>query len=305
MILLKYLAKELLLDESYIEELANSASNHYKSFTIPKKSGGDRLINQPSRELKALQRTLHDNILSKLPIHDSAFAYRDGQSIDKHAKVHLSARYLLRLDFKDFFESIKAHDIYRFINKHGINLLDNWSELDTKLLVDIVCYKQKLTMGSVTSPILSNAICFALDKQLEKICYMHDVKYSRYADDLFFSTSKPNVLRKIEKDVFNVVAALNEPEKLKINRKKTYHSSKKNRMSVTGIILTTDGNISIGRDNKRKVRTMVFSWNKLDVVEKRYLQGYLSFCASIEPEFINSLCNKYGADKITEIQRYN
>lgn len=76
-------------------------------------------------------------------------------------------------------------------------------------------------------------------------------------------------------------------------------------MSVTGIILTTDGNISIGRDNKRKVRTMVFSWNKLDVVEKRYLQGYLSFCASIEPEFINSLCNKYGADKITEIQRYN
>ncbi|MEZ9463203.1 retron St85 family RNA-directed DNA polymerase [Vibrio splendidus] len=305
MILLEYLARELILDKGYIKDLAINSSLNYISFSIPKKSGGERIIHQPSRELKALQRALHDNLLKKLPIHESAFAYRKGKGIDQHAKVHLSARYLLRLDFKQFFESIKAKDITSFINKNKDLLLSGWTDSDTKLLVDIVCYKHKLTMGSVTSPILSNAICFLLDKELEKICYLNDVKYSRYADDLFFSTSKPNVLRKIQKEVFKIVSELDEPGQLKINVNKTYHSSKRNRMSVTGLILTNDGKVSVGRCNKRKVRTMVFNWDTLDENDKFYLQGYLSFCSSIEPEFINSLCNKYGSEVIVKIQTYN
>ncbi|KGJ87334.1 retron St85 family RNA-directed DNA polymerase [Colwellia psychrerythraea] len=302
--LLDHLSSSLLLDKTYIMELAETASQRYKQFSIPKKTGGFRSILHPARELKTLQRIIHEDILVKLPIHNSAFAYRKKLNIFDHANVHIGASYLLRMDFKNFFESISSKNIAKFLDSKANYLLKDWKAEDTELLVKLVCYKSSLTIGSVSSPTLSNAICYELDEALHKLCYVRGIQYTRYADDLYFSTNEPNILNSIQNNVYEIVNSLSIPDKLRINSSKTHHSSRKNRMSITGLILTNSGDVSIGRDMKRKIRSLIFKWCSLDVKEKKYLAGYLSFCASIEPEFLNSLCKKYGADIIYEIQNF-
>ena len=302
--LLDFLSNKLLLEPKFITDLAITASVRYKRYPIKKKNGGVRIICHPSKELKALQRVLHEDILSRLPIHDSAFAYRKNINLSHHAQEHVRAKYLLRMDFKRFFESIRFTDIEGFINDHKNILSSEWSDNDTELLCQIVCYKNSLTIGSVTSPILSNSICYELDVLLENICHSKKVTYTRYADDLYFSTEVPNILRTIEKEVIKQIKLLNYPKKLKINSGKTHHSSRKNRLNVTGLVITNDIKVSIGRDKKREIRTMIFNWNKLKDFQKDYLVGFLSYCRSVEPEFINSLCAKYGSDLIVKIQTY-
>lgn len=302
--LLEYLSKKLLLEKSYIEELANTASIRYKQYYIPKKNGALRSILHPAKELKTLQRTIHEDILNFLPVHKAAYAYRKGIGLRDHASVHSSSRYILRMDFKNFFESISDKNIEDFFNENGVLISSDWNMDDTILLRNLICYKNSLTIGSVTSPSISNIICNDLDLIIDRYCLSKGIKYTRYADDLYFSTDKPNILREVEKHIYSIVKNLKRPDELKINKSKTHHASKKNKMSVTGIILTNDGQVSIGRDQKRKIRSMIHQWDSLDGKHRKYLVGYLSFCVSIEPEFINSLCRKYGADVISTIQTY-
>ncbi len=120
----------------------------------------------------------------------------------------------------------------------------------------------------------------------------------------FFSTTNKNVLRIIQKGVSSIIKNLEYP-KLTINNKKTRHSSKKNRMSVTGVVITVDKKLSIGRDKKRFIRGQVYNWKTLNPEEKSYLSGYLSFVKSVEPSYINRLCDKYSSQVIQEILRFS
>lgn len=285
--------------------LAKTASKRYKTFSIPKKTGGNRQVHHPARELKTLQTRIYQDLLLNLPVHRCAFAYKKNVNLLDHANVHKDAKYLLRMDFKSFFESISKNDIEIFIESNAKLLLPKWTKLDTILLSKIVCYHNSLTIGSVTSPQLSNAICYELDDNLQKLSFVNDVKYSRYADDLYFSSLKPNVLQKIQKEVLKIVKQNKLPSNLKVNFSKTHHSSSKNKMMVTGLILTNEAKVSIGRKSKKRVKSMVYKWSELTSKEKKYLTGYLSFCSSVEPSFINNLCRKYGSQLIDDILANN
>ncbi|MCD9536006.1 RNA-directed DNA polymerase [Photobacterium carnosum] len=272
---------------------------------MPKKSGGNRVIYHPSKELKGIQRVIHEELLQKLPIHLASAAYNKGCSIKKHAEQHRKAKYLLRLDFKNFFESITEIDINCFVNNKFIDIFDDWSEEDTKLLIDLTTFKGGLTIGSITSPLLSNAICYQLDIALFSLSHELEVTYTRYADDLYFSTFHRDVLKKIPSKVDIIIKELEYPKNLKVNNNKTNHSSKKNRMMVTGLTLTNDFKVSIGRSKKREIRSKIYKWVDLNQDDKLQLSGYLSYIKSVEPSFINTLCGKYGAKVIQQIIIFN
>lgn len=303
--LLKSISDDLLLDPTYIEDLAKTAALRYRIFFINKKNGTLRQIHHPAKELKAIQRYLHETfLLNNTRVHNCAVAYSKNSSIKCHAEIHKNSQYLMRMDFRNFFSSISSADVYNFISQNGQSFIDGWSEVDTKLFTKLVCYKKSLTIGSVTSPMLTNAMCYDLDVRLFSLCSRLGVTYTRYADDMYFSTSAPNVLKLVQKQVKETVTELSIPKGLKINSKKTHHSSKKNRMAVTGMIITTDNKISVGRNKKREVRSLIHKWNTLDSESKNYLSGYLSYCKYVEPTFINALCNKYGAKIIDEVIQY-
>lgn len=287
----------LLLPRDFIEKMARSASHQYKEYKIRKRQGGFRKIYHPSKQLKTIQRFLLDFIIEKLPVSDSVFSYRKDINIAKHAKVHVKSNYLLRMDFENFFPSITSQDIQCYI-ENNTSHSDQWDEGGINLFCNLVCKDNCLTIGAPTSPGLSNAICYELDVKLKRLADDSEVSYTRYADDLFFSTMIPNLLKDIEEEVKNTVRNLQCPSDLKINERKTRHSSKKGRRQVTGIVLGSDEEIYLGRDRKRKIRSMIHKIEELDKKDRRYLAGMLAFAKDIEPDFINDLVIKYDSDKI-------
>lgn len=301
--LLNKISSDLLLPEFMLEGLANSASYRYKSYYIKKATGGERLIEHPSRELKAIQRYLLDNILILLPVHSSAAAYIKNKGLRDHVEVHRKSKYILRTDFKDFFPSLTATDITLHCDKYQSLLPENWNTEDTQFLVKFVCRSNKLTIGAVTSPYLSNTLCYDLDTVVNEKCKLSHINYTRYADDMYFSSNEPNVLFNFEKEVTKIVEEIKYPANLTLNERKTNHISKKYRRKVTGLIITPEGKISIGRRQKRYLRSLIFNWENLQPKQKSYLVGYLSYCKAVEPSFLNAIYQKYGADRIKFILR--
>jgi len=106
--ILSTLVDSLSISPLDVIRISRSAPHRYKVYDIPKRSGaGVRIIAQPSRELKAIQRSLIENVLCQLPIHDSSTAYSKGCSILNNAGQHVHNSYLLKMDFSDFFPSTK------------------------------------------------------------------------------------------------------------------------------------------------------------------------------------------------------
>jgi len=296
--LVEQLATGMGTDMAYVDKLCRMASTHYRITTIPKKNGGRRVIWMPSPELKAAQRFLVRRVLHGLRVHPAARAYEPGATIRENARLHAGSKYLLRMDFRKFFESISRDDVCAFMAGVGSSIHEHWTDEDTRTFADLVCWRNRLVIGAVTSPSLTNRMCFELDVQLADACAAARVTYSRYADDLFFSTTSQDVLRVLEQSVTEIVRSLERPASLRLNRRKTSHSSKRRRRTVTGLVLTCEGELSIGRDKKRKVRAMIDQWDALSESDRRWLKGTLGFCRDVEPGFVDRLVLKYGADRV-------
>lgn len=302
--LLNLISSELGLEPDYVQTLANTASRRYKVYQIRKRTKGFRTIHHPSKELKALQRWITQRVLSLLPVHEAVTAYERGSSIRKNAERHAQSSFSLRMDFEGFFPSITRDDVGSYLASHQQTLsegLSSWTEGDARLLSKIACRQGKLTIGAVTSPSLSNRICYELDDKISKICRPAQVRYSRYADDLFFSTTRRDTLRNIEAMVKDAVSALECPGGLAINESKTLHMSKKGKRSITGLILSSDGKVSIGRDLKRSIRTKAHLYDSLDAREQIWLSGILAYCRDVEPGLITSLYLKFGSSTVDKI----
>lgn len=276
MTLQKRLAEGLGLPERKVLSLAKAASYHYKTYEIPKRNGSKRTIHHPSRQLKAVQRWLLMNVVTHLPVHSSATAYRPGQSILNNASVHSASRFLLRMDFENFFPSITRADILSYIaERPQMFSVSLDTEADASIFCDFVCRKSTLTIGAPTSPALSNAICRQLDVSLEEMCVRNSVSLPDTPTTYFFSTTNENVLGKIQAEVVAIVSKLKVPAGLKLSGDKTRHSSKKGRRRVTGIVLGSDGNPYIGRHLKRRIRALVHRYEELDERTKASLMGLL------------------------------
>jgi len=278
--IIEQMAAELGLPVHFILSLARTASHEYKAYQIPKRTGGFRLIHHPSKRLKALQRWLLSNVIEGLLLHPAAMAYRRNVSIFDNAKMHASSRYLLRMDLKNFFPSITQSDIVNYVLGRRSQFA-GWSPSDIVAFSGLVCRKSVLTIGAPTSPALSNALCFELDQQLQALSDKSKVIYTRYADDLFFSTQQRDVLHELETKVSTIVSDLTLPANLKLNAGKTRHSSKRGARRVTGVILGSDGNPHIGRKFKRKVRALVHTLDALDESMRASLAGMIAYAAGL------------------------
>lgn len=303
--LLPSLLESLELNRAQLARLIARAPHAYKVYSIPKKSGGTRTVAQPAQETKYVQYWLIENIFSKLPVHECATAYKAGASIKENAAKHKSNSYLSKFDFKDFFPSIKEKDL---ISHFAEYLPSSFSNDDLKILArlscisDIVTHELHLSIGAPSSPILSNSIMFAFDKAMDEWCQPRGFVYTRYADDLTFSTNEKNRSADLEPAICNTISKLDYPT-LKLNTKKTIHVSKKHQRRVTGVIVNNEGDLSIGRSRKRMISSLIhkFSLGQLSEEEKFQLQGLLSFSKDIEPDFIKRMSIKYGNELIREI----
>ena len=300
--LIERLIKQSGVSRSQLERIAATASFRYFNFEVDKKTTGKRLISHPSRELKSIQRWLNKAFLSKLPVHASATAYRRGSSIRANADLHRLSNFTVRFDFKEFFPSFTQDGINSFLAEQNDSFNFGINAEDIAFIVAIVTRHGALTIGAPTSPHLTNAMMYGFDEQMTKFCESRHLVYTRYADDVFVSTSEPGGLEEVSSVLHEIVASL-PWVKLVVNKDKTAFLSRKYRRTITGLTITPDRKISIGRKRKKFIKSMIyrFAQNSLTPQESGQLSGLIGFVYSVEREFYNNLCKKYGSQVLDDI----
>ncbi|SIO39890.1 Retron-type reverse transcriptase [Burkholderia sp. GAS332] len=299
----KELQESLGLSEAQLNRLILRAPHTYKVYTIPKRTGGVRVIAQPAQETKFIQNWLIKRVFGELPVHSCATAYQAGSSIKKNAAAHKDHQYLAKFDFKDFFTSIKADDLVAHMSRHLAGLLSRSEILDAARISSIQQRQSEslcLSIGAPSSPLLSNSVMFEFDSLVSNWCVDRGIIYTRYADDMTFSTNRKGRSGEIEEFIRNIARGLDYP-RLRFNSKKTVFLSKKHQRRITGIILNNDGELSLGRDRKREIKALVhkFTCDELPGEEVYRLQGLLGFALDVEPTFLQALNVKYS-DQVIE-----
>lgn len=299
------LAKKLNLLEPQLYSFCVNAPKKYKVYSIPKRSMGKRIIAQPTSKLKDIQRSTLHILIPFLNVHNSAYAYKVGVSIKDNAIAHKDNTYFLKMDFQNFFNKIKP-DL--FLNKLRIKM-PGLSSNDEELLTKIFFWKPGLkrsktlilSVGAPSSPYISNFVMFDFDSEIDSICSGMGIKYTRYADDLTFSTNKKDILFQLPKLIRNLLSKT--MPSLTINDTKTVFSSKAHNRHVTGVTISNDGELSLGRKKKKHLSSLIYkySMNNISSTELSFLRGMLSHAKHIEPDFILRMKKKYGIELVKRI----
>lgn len=286
-----------------------TAPKRYKVYNIPKRRGGTRTIAQPAREVKSIQRALLNQLLSKFAIHPAATGYVQGTNIAHNAMMHSQNRAIMKLDFRNFFPSIRVEDWEHYARKINIGL----SEEDIRLCSYILFWSSMknssvprcLSIGAPTSPLISNIIMFGIDTTLDQKAKALGVVYTRYADDITVSGDSVELLREFEHFARLTVRATDSP-RLQFNDDKRGIYTTGQRRMVTGLVLTPDKKVSIGRERKRLISAMLHksTLNALDQEGTAKLKGLLGFCISTEASFVSRLREKYGDIAVDKVLQY-
>jgi RNA-directed DNA polymerase len=269
----EHLSKLLGIKQEQLSKIVNSPDSFYRTFQIPKKSGGHRTIASPYPSLLSCQRWIYANILLKQQVHNSAHGFIPGRSIVTNAKGHLGSKVLLKMDLKNFFPSIPINWVINFFSKLG------YASNVAYYLASLCCYENCLGQGSATSPYLSNILLKSFDERLLRLSRSYDLHYSRYADDLTFSGNYiPHLYISL---VDKVVTQFG----LEVNSTKTRLHTKPGQKIVTGISVSGK-KLCLPRSSKRDLKKEIYFINKY---------GYLSFVNKMrinDPFYFDSLFGK-------------
>jgi hypothetical protein len=205
------------------------------------------------------------------------------------------------MDFKDFFPSLRAYDFRLFLKRRE----STFDAEEIGALCSILFWMPKgtadlcLSIGAPTSPLLSNILMFDFDRRVSAFCHARDITYTRYADDLSFSAARSEDLQAIEKAVIDWCGRSKSPA-LTINPGKTVRVTKRDARRVTGLVLTNDRKVSLGRETKRRIRAWMhhFVMGRLGSEQVLKLRGMLAYVNSVEPTFMRRLRKKYGTDAV-------
>lgn len=280
----------------------------YFEFQIPKSNGGQRTLKAPVAELKLLQKRLSnylqdcvDEINSaKKVTHHLSHGFRRKTSILHNAQIHRNKRFVVNLDLEDFFGSINFGRVRGFFLK---NRNFELNERVATVIAQIACHTNSLPQGSPCSPIISNLIGHLLDIKLVKYAARNGLIYSRYADDLTFSTNHKTLPDSLvsEDSIDHCWQVGSELEKIinhsgyRVNYTKTRVQYKDSRQDVTGLVVNKKINSrsEYWREVRAQVDTLVKKGvytNKTTIINKNgesvevdvegslnQLQGKLSF----------------------------
>lgn len=232
--------------------------SYYTTFEIPKHNSGTRTICAPSGELKALQEKLSNmlwqyqkSLWEEKGIRPNiSHAFEKGKSIITNASVHRNKRFVLNLDLENYFDSFHFGRVQGYFEKNNNFKLPH----DVAVaLAQLTCYQGRLPQGAPSSPIITNLICQPLDIYLLRVAKRYKLDYTRYADDLTFSTNDRRFVEH-QNDFLNEANTAIKRAGFTINGKKTRLQFKDSRQEVTGLIVNKK--LNINHAYVRKTRAM-------------------------------------------------
>ncbi len=253
----------------------------YRHFEIPKRSGGMRKISAPHGLLREMQDKLHLDLKRLHDAHPRAHGFIEKRSIATNAKEHVGKRWVLNVDLVDFFPTINFGRVRGLFMKPPFEM----GAAAATVCAQIVTYRNGLPQGAPTSPVLSNFIAASLDRRLLRLARQNRLAYSRYADDITFSTNlaqfPPSIaireqitgggVKIVAGDVLEQAISASG---FAINAKKMRIQGLGVQQSVTGLVVNT--RINVERERIRKIRAMLHAWGKfgLDAAAAEHFAKY-------------------------------
>ena len=256
----------------------------YKEFEIPKRTGGTRRITAPVGKLKDIQKCIAIILSPYYLAPDCVHGFVEGRSVATNASKHIERNYVLNIDLKDFFPTITYTRVMKALMELGFNeevsdtiarlcTIPSWDKSSQML-------RNALPQGSPASPLLSNIVCTSLDQRLMALAKRFGLTYSRYADDITFSSNhsvyaKDSAFLQELEDIVNSSG-------FKINEKKTRLQKKGSRQEVTGLIVGKK--INTYRQFTKNLRAAVFhaETNGCTPGELNNIMGRISYLAMVK-----------------------
>ena len=246
----------------------------------------NRIIYIPCDELKAKQRFFLNAIKWLYPYKADTL---------NSAKIHSGKKWILKMDIKSFYDSVPSYEIQRVVSKICRRINQNDNSLNYLSLVTI---NGKLPTGAPTSPHIANACFKRIDKEIMSVSSAFGVDYTRYVDDLTFSSYCKETLEIVEKRVTALLAF----HGYKINKNKTKYISDNKQQNILGLVVN-NYRVRLPKDFKRKIRAMLHSYAiyicntnikdtkhlAWDTKRIRQLEGYISYIKHVDSHFYAQL----------------
>lgn len=273
---------------------AKKPENQYTSFEISKKRGGTRTINAPSQPLKSLQRKLNYIFQLIYERKHCVHGFTENRNILTNARAHQGKKVILNIDLKDFFPSIN------FGRVRGMLIAKPYSlgEEAATVISQLACLNGLLPQGAPSSPVLTNMICRPLDNKLIRFAKANHITYSRYADDITFSSSQRNFPSNVVTIDSNGILHLGEQltdiiskSGFEINFEKVYLRRKSSRQEVTGLVINEYPNIP--RPYLKSIRAIIHNCKTGNLFDEacRYFQQTKGIDLRGNNE--NDVCNRF------------
>ena len=282
--------------------LLSIVSDNRKNFRVVVLNKGtekERIVFAPKLVTKTCQQFILDKYLSHLVPSEYVVSYQKHKSIIDVPKPHMENKYFLHLDIKHYFNRMSWNKFVVIVDENFPNSNLNKclkNNLDAKFLKSILCFKDKIVQGSVTSPHISNLYLYDFDKFVgELIRTIPDGAYSRYSDDIYISSSR-YINHSIIEDIKNKLSEYD----LKLNYQKIKYTKLKNSIRITGLSLTTDRRLVLNTKFKKSLKKEIYQAikNKGKGTNFNHLFGCIYYLKSVNPEYFSIIQRKYGKGDI-------
>lgn len=236
----------------------------YRKIIIQKKDGSPRVLLAPGGSLKWFQMCLNELFKSMYEPSDYAMGFVRGRSVVDNARVHLQQNYVFNIDLKDFFTSIDQARVWKRLQLPPFDFPENIASIIAGLCstTDSDLFNAGtrfyLPQGAPTSPLLSNAVCTTLDRRLAGLAKRFGLHYTRYADDITFS-SMHNVYQEngqFREELTRIIKS----QGFEINAKKVRLTHRSRRQEVTG--LTVGKKVNVPKRYIKDLRAVLHIWEK-------------------------------------------
>lgn len=240
-----------------------NVKQRYTQFRIKKKSGGMRLITAPKGWVfRSLLRCVNKMFQALYTPSDYAMGFAQGRSVATNAQIHVGQRYVLNIDLKDFFPSIEQARVWKRIQAKPIGLSQPVANVVAGLcaMKDTLDGKVRyvLPQGAPTSPIITNMICDRLDHRLGGLAKRFGLRYSRYADDITFSSM--HYVYREDGMFWQELRRIIQDQGFRLNPDKTRLQKLGSRQEVTGVIVSHK--INVTQNYVRNIRNILYIWDR-------------------------------------------
>lgn len=258
------LAQFLATTRARLAYLLYQSPPAYRTFTVPKANGSTRTIEAPPAAIGAMQRRVADAIAAVYTPQKCVHGFTSRRSIATNADTHVRQGSVLNLDLTDFFWTIHFGRVRGIFSSPPFR----YPSAVAHALAQLCCTNARLPQGAPSSPIISNLACRGLDRELSELARTHNCRYTRYADDITFSSSSSAIPPAILRDSESVppilgdelLRIITERHHFRISEQKTRVRTRRERQEVTG--LTVNRKVNVRRDWLRETRAAMHCWRR-------------------------------------------